>query len=448
MDHTAHQLDDRKSWHGDEDLEELSFIFKTYKIRFFGLTVIALSNIASSLNWLAVAPVPDYASQYFNNVGLTTINWFSNVFMLTYLFAGPASSWVYEHWSIKMGIIIGAVLQAIGAWLRYFSSFVHDPTGRLALAIIGQTICAIGQPFILNVCTPYAALWFSADGRGTASMVGGITNSIGMAIASLIIPAIVTNASTMNTGFLVIACVTTGCALPVFFIPKKPKSPPSYSASSKNKFALTFAQSLRELFTNWNFLIIMVSFGILCGLASAFTSLLTQIVGPYNIGVDDAGYLGAAFIVAGLVGAIITGVFIDKTGRHKIVIKIYVPIIGALYLAFYFVVKTGKYDAIMAVCVLLGFFTFSLLPVALELSVESSYPISEAISSSLLWMCSQILGLIILAVMDALRNPDGTMDRGLIFVTCIAFPLSILTTIYNSPNKRIEFEERNRAASS
>lgn len=83
----------------------------------------------------------------------------------------------------------------------------------------------------------------------------------------------------------------------------------------------------------------MVAFGILCGLASAFTSLLTQIVGPYNIGVDDAGYLGAAFIVAGLVGAIITGLFIDKTGRHKIVIKIYVPIIGALYLAFYFVGK-------------------------------------------------------------------------------------------------------------
>lgn len=100
----------------------------------------------------------------------------------------------------------------------------------------------------------------------------------------------------------------------------------------------------------------------------------------------------------------------------------------------------------MAVCVLLGFFTFSLLPVALELSVESSYPISESISSSLLWMCSQVVGLVILAVMDALRNPDLTMTRGLIFAACISFPLAIFTTIYNSPNKRLEFEDRNRAA--
>jgi MFS family permease len=102
---------------------------------------------------------------------------------------------------------------------------------------------------------------------------------------------------------------------------------------------LTFGQSLRELFSNWNFLIIMVSFGIMCGLASTVTSLLTQIVNPYGVGVDAAGYLGAAFIVAGLVGAIITGVFIDKTGRHKIILKIYIPIIGALYVALYFVGK-------------------------------------------------------------------------------------------------------------
>jgi hypothetical protein len=48
--------------------------------------------------------------------------------------------------------------------------------------------------------------------------------------------------------------------------------------------------------------------------------------------------------------------------------------------------------------------------------------------------------------MDALRNPDGTYTRGLIFVVCVAFPLSIFTTIYNSPNKRLEFEDRNQAA--
>lgn len=78
--------------------------YRTYPIRFYGLTVIGLLNIASSLCWLSVAPVPDYASEYFGGASLSVINWFSNVFMLTYLVAGPLSSIVYDRWNIKIGV--------------------------------------------------------------------------------------------------------------------------------------------------------------------------------------------------------------------------------------------------------------------------------------------------------------------------------------------------------
>lgn len=95
---------DDESWHGERDVEEMSLGFRTYKMRFFGLVVIALCNIASSLNWLAVAPIPNFSNDYFGGIGLTAVNWFSNVFMLVYIFAGPLSSYVYEHWDIKMGV--------------------------------------------------------------------------------------------------------------------------------------------------------------------------------------------------------------------------------------------------------------------------------------------------------------------------------------------------------
>jgi hypothetical protein len=36
-------------------------------------------------------------------------------------------------------------------------------------------------------------------------------------------------------------------------------------------------------------------------------------------------------------------------------------------------VKEDGYTGMMAICAVLGFFTFSLLPVALELSVESKF---------------------------------------------------------------------------
>ena len=39
----------------------------------------------------------------------------------------------------------------------------------------------------------------------------------------------------------------------------------------------------------------------------------------------------------------------------------------------YKLVKPGNYGAIVGICAIMGFFTFSLLPVALELSIECMY---------------------------------------------------------------------------
>jgi hypothetical protein len=59
-------------------------------------------------------------------------------------------------------------------------------------------------------------------------------------------------------------------------------------------------------------------------------------------------------------------------------------------------------------------------------------------------MCSQVLGLIFLVAFDALRddtgNPPGNIRNGLILATCVAMPMMILSSIYNSPNKRMNEE--------
>ncbi|ORZ06032.1 major facilitator superfamily domain-containing protein [Absidia repens] len=444
--------DDEKSAHGDvyaassvDQQHSGDSTYQTYPIRFYGLTLICILNIISSINWLCVAPVPDYANAFFNDVGLTTVNWFSNLFLLIYIVAGPLSSYVFYRFSIKTGLLIGCGLQVLGAWLRYFSTFVKDPTGRIALALLGQLICGFGQPFILNASTPYSSLWFSPKERSTASMAGGLANTVGMAIGDLIVPIMVPDEFSIPFNFLIIACITTGLGIPTIFIPRQPKTPPSFSASTHAERRQPLLKTLWTLLTNYNFLIIAVTFGILCGLASTVTSMLPQIVQPYGISYDEASYLGVAFIVAGIIGAIATGIFIDRTKLHKWVLRLYVPIVGFLYLALLMVVKKDNYDVIIAICAILGFFMFSLLPVALELSIECTYPISETISSSSLWMCSQVLGLIFLVALNALRDdngdPPGNIRKGLILATCVAMPTMIFTTIYNSPNKRMDVEK-------
>lgn len=72
---------------------------------------------------------------------------------------------------------------------------------------------------------------------------------------------------------------------------------------------------------------------------------------------------------------------------------------------------------------------------------------SESASSSTLWATSQILGLVFIEGMDALRypdnegNPNGNMRRALILVAVLALVAGTSTLLYTSRNYRMESEE-------
>ena len=100
---------------------------------------------------------------------------------------------------------------------------------------------------------------------------------------------------------------------------------------------MPFRQSVWLLFTNIHFVIIWSTFGVMCGLFSTVTSLLAQILLPYGISEDDAGLAAVALIVAGIVGAVSSGIFIDKTGKHVWILRAFVPVAGFMYLALLFV---------------------------------------------------------------------------------------------------------------
>lgn len=66
---------------------------------------------------------------------------------------------------------------------------------------------------------------------------------------------------------------------------------------------------------------------------------MAQITGPYGISDDEAGYISAGLVVAGIVGAVVMGIFLDKTKRYLLVLRTFVPVLGFMYLAFLLVGK-------------------------------------------------------------------------------------------------------------
>ena len=69
-------------------------------------------------------------------------------------------------------VVMGAWLNAVGAAIRIIGSFYSD--NRFIVVMIGQTLAACAQPFLLNSPTKLAANWFGEKERATANMLSSL----------------------------------------------------------------------------------------------------------------------------------------------------------------------------------------------------------------------------------------------------------------------------------
>ncbi|KAF9101019.1 hypothetical protein BGX29_006073 [Mortierella sp. GBA35] len=430
--------------------------YRTYKARYFGLFSIVLLNVATGFVWLSYSSVPDAARNYLNCddflVSLTSILYF-----VAYIIMAPVSGWMFEKHGIKKALLFGAGIQILGAWLRYFGHFVkstpEDSTGRLVLTLLGQVIAAGAQPFFLNVPPKFAAVWFSENGRTTATMIGSVSNAFAAALAQLFIPVVTdnNNPDTMSHTTLFTAILSVVAIIPAFFVADRPPTPPSPSAAEALQETVEepFRVSLKKVGTNKQFLLLMTTFGALVGVFNTVTSLIATFTKPYGYTNNEAGYFGAAMVVAGLVGAGIAGPLIDKTKQYKTLCKVGVPLATAFLVAFNFVVRRDFFGGIMAIMVLLGLTAFAVLPAALELAVEMTYPVTPASSTSILWAFGQLTAIVMLFVLTALQDDELSAEKGvnppLIFIAVWCVVLGVIPTLMiNSPYRRLKAEAAKR----
>lgn len=140
--------------------------------------------------------------------------------------------------------------------------------------------------------------------------------------------------------------------LPVF--KAQPPLPPSpaQAVQRENDSAEDFIQSIKRLFTNVGYLLLLLSYAINVGIFYAISTLLNQIVLEYfpvspiamrriayaNPSVtilysslaqgheEDAGRIGLTIVCAGMLGSVVCGVALDKTHKYKWVSYIYIYI--------------------------------------------------------------------------------------------------------------------------
>lgn len=200
---------------------------------------------------------------------------------------------------------------------------------------------------------------------------------------------------------LYISIIATVAAIPSFFIPKAPPTPPTAS-SSVSKIAIR--PSLSAILRSPPFYIVAITFAVYVGFFNAFSSLLNQILYPYGYSEDEAGICGAVLILVGLVTAAVSSPIFDRTHAYLAGIKILCTLIAIAYLGLIWAPQTRGLPAPYVLAGIEGAASFSLLPIALEYLVEITFPASPEVSSTIVWAGGQLLGGIFIVIMNALKD--------------------------------------------
>lgn len=395
---------------------------RLYRWRFVVLTLFVLYSMSNAFQWIQYSIISNLVQEYYG-VDALTVSWTAVVYMVTYVPLIFPAAWLLERWGLRFVVILGALGTCAGSWVKVLSV----EQDRFSVVLVGQTIVAVSQIFILSIPPRLAAVWFSAKEVSRACAVGVFGNQLGIALGFLIPPQIVMKTSQGSEGMQEIAHGLTllcyGVAIFSSFVlvaillgfRDKPPRPPSRAQMSREQADPTgYWHSMMNLLRNGNYMLLLITYGINVGTFYAISTLLNEVVLDYFPGHEtDAGWLGLSLVLSGMVGSVLCGVVLDETHRYKeTTLVVYVLSLAGM-LAYTFVLAAGPLWPLFVVTCALGFFMTGYLPLGFEFAAEVTFPEPEGTSSGLLNASAQVFGILFTVASNKLFHTYGSRTTNL-----------------------------------
>uniref|UniRef100_A0A2K6EGC4 Solute carrier family 49 member 3 n=1 Tax=Propithecus coquereli TaxID=379532 RepID=A0A2K6EGC4_PROCO len=340
------------------------------------------------------------------------INWLSLVYLVVSIPFGVVAIWMLDSVGLRGATILGAWLNFAGSVLRTLPCVAVGTIHPFAFFMGGQSLCALAQTLVIFSPAKLAALWFPEHQRATANMIATMSNPLGILVANVLSPALVKKGEDipiMVRELMWHLCLGV-CAIPAGLAcllattclwESVPPTPPSAGAASST--SEKFLNGLKLLLRNKAYILLAVCFGGGTGIFSSLMALLEQIFCASGYSSEFSGLCGALFIIFGILGALILGMYVDRTKCFTEATKISFCLTSLACVAFAVVSQLqGQTLALAAICSLLGLFGFSVAPVAMELAVECSFPVGEGAAAGLIFVLGQVEGVLIMVALMTL----------------------------------------------
>lgn len=416
---------------------------KRYLSRFAVLAVFSLYSLVNAFQWIQYGIIANIFTNYYN-VSDVMVDWLSVVYMVAYVPLIFPATWLLDKKGLRMTALLGAGLNAVGAWVKCASVGPN----LFWVTMTAQIICSVAQVFILGLPSRIASVWFGPSEVSTACATAVLGNQLGVAIGFLLPPVLVPNTAddkelmghNISIMFYGTAAISTLLFfLTVFVIKDKPPLPPSKAQAVLCGIPdedYSYKKSIINLFKNKPFILLLISYGIMTGTFYSVSTLLNRMIITHYPGEElNAGRIGLTLVVAGMVGSILCGLWLDRTKTYKMTTLIVYILSFVGMVVFTFTLDLGYLLVIFINAGVLGFFMTGYLPIGFEFGVEITYPESEGTSSGLLNAFAQVFGIIFTLIQGQLIT-DYNPLIGNIFLCAWTFLGIILTALIKSDLKR------------
>ena len=407
--------------------------FKVYRFRWTILSIYMFLIAVNQMLWITFAPITTDATKYYG-VSDLWIGILSMCFMIVFVLVSIPASWIIDKYGIRVGVGIGAAFTGIFGLLRGFV------TTDFTLLMMAQVGIAIGQPFILNAITKFAARWFPIAERATAAGLGTLAMYVGILAGMIVTPHLIIGSGI--GGMLYIYGIVAMVAAVVFIIFAKEGPPTAPCRPDQEERSLVY-DGYKNLFKVRDFNWLLFIFFIGLGVFNCVTTWIENILSPRGFSATQAGITGGLMIAGGIIGAIVIPLLSDYYQKRT---PFMIIALAGATICLTGITFATSYWLLLVSGAGLGFFLLSSGPIGFQYGAEITYPTSEGTSNGMLLLMGQISGIAFIFAMDIFKSPvTGSMTIPLLVLIGLMF-LGIMMSTQLKESSLISKESVHKAA--
>ena len=396
----------------------------------FAYTLVAFTT---QLIWLNFSGIAEPQVTGIFGASIDQIGYLAAFWPLVFIPLSIPTGLSVDKWGFKLNVVIGSLILTVFSWLRLTAGL------NFTLLLLYQTLAGVGQPFVYNAISKLAGAWFPKGEQTLANGIGTMGQLAGMITALVVAPIMVPDPSyvELRQNMLVFSAIVTAGLVLFALLARERKGAAEESARSWG----SLLGEMKSVVKMRNIIILMLLFFVGVGVFSGLIQWTESILSTRGIGSLDAGLIGAALLLSGIVGMVAVSYVADKYSMLKRFVTIN-TLVAAVFL-FVFGLQGGL--AVYAVsAVLIGFFLLSLAPIGLQISLETVGEARSGSAASVVWLASQVGALILIVVMSGLSTSSFAIGS---YVSPPWFVSVLLTSILTLAGFGLSFlliDTRNR----